>query len=190
MVLFSQVPSISQDSLNIILRNGSPYDFILIDVRAESELRSMIGNSACKPYHMEWPAQLEKEIGRIGKDQKIFIYCQPGARAGQAVSYVKTLGYTNVFSAGGISSWSGPVLLKAEMLALSDLPKPSMKGTASGVIPHLVSSLSKRKQSVHNFICHDCFALLIDNDHFYYKLNGYRQKPELHRCRTRDINRR
>lgn len=55
--VFSKAQSISQDSLKSLMTNGSPYDFLLIDCRGESETSSMIGNDVCKPYNLSWPTQ-------------------------------------------------------------------------------------------------------------------------------------
>lgn len=131
--VFSQTHQITQDSLKSLMSNGSPYDFILIDVRNESELSSMIGNSNCKPYNLAWPTQLQAECGKIAKEQVVILYCVSGYRAQQAVNYLLSLNYTNVYSAGGISTWNGPTVTTAEKLALDSLPTPSMKKTTTTV---------------------------------------------------------
>jgi rhodanese-related sulfurtransferase len=39
------------------------------------------------------------------KDEKIFVICYSGARAGDAVSYLTKIGYTNVTNIGGVATW-------------------------------------------------------------------------------------
>lgn len=43
------------------------------------------------------------------KDTPLFVYCLSGARSRQAVSVLKSRGYTNVQNIGGISAYSGKV---------------------------------------------------------------------------------
>jgi rhodanese-related sulfurtransferase len=131
--VFSQAPKISQDSLKSLMTNGSPYDFLLIDVRGESELTSMIGNSKCKPYNLAWPEQLQAECGKIGKDQVVILYCRSGNRAQNAANYLDSLNFTHVYNAGGIITWNGPTVTKTDALPVDSLPKPSMKGTITFV---------------------------------------------------------
>jgi len=131
--IFSQAPQITQDSLKNLMTNGSPYDFLLIDVRADSELTSMIGNSKCKPYNLAWPGQLQAECGKIGKNQVVILYCKSGSRAGKAASYLNSLNFTHVYNAGGILTWNGPTMTKTDEFPVDSLPKPSMKGTITSV---------------------------------------------------------
>ncbi len=43
------------------------------------------------------------------KDTPLFVYCLSGARSRQAVSMLRSRGYTNVQNIGGISAYSGKV---------------------------------------------------------------------------------
>lgn len=43
------------------------------------------------------------------KDTPLFVYCLSGARSRQAVSLLRSRGYTNVQNIGGISAYSGKV---------------------------------------------------------------------------------
>ncbi len=129
----SQVLSISQDSLKNLMVNGSPYDFLLIDVRNESELSSMIGNDICKPYNLPWPTQFQAECGKIGKEQVVIIYCASGRRAQSAADYLQSLEFKTVYTAGAISSWMGPTVTKSKALPVDSLPRPSMRGTITSI---------------------------------------------------------
>ncbi len=46
--------------------------------------------------------------GRVkDKSAPVYVYCLSGARSGQAVSYLKKNGYTDVTNIGGISAYKG-----------------------------------------------------------------------------------
>lgn len=80
---------------------------VLLDVRTEEEYRE---------GHIEGSINLPlgriNEIGGIVKDKDtpLFVHCLSGARSGQAVSYLKQSGYTNVKNIGGIGSYRGKVV--------------------------------------------------------------------------------
>ena len=122
------IDPINQDTLKKYLENGTPSDFILIDVRGSEEIQSAIGNAACKPYNLAWPTQFQSEYTRIPKDATVVIYCRSGGRAMNAVSYLRTNGYTSVHNAGGFLTWTGPTVLPSEIKPVTLLPEPS-KGT-------------------------------------------------------------
>jgi phage shock protein E len=171
LCVFSQAPKISQDSLKSLMTHGSPYDFLLIDVRNESELTSMIGNDICKPYNLSWPAQLQAECGKIGKGQVVFLYCKTGVRAQAAANYLDSIGFTNVFSAGGISAWNGATISKTGALPLDSLPRPSMKGTITSVIRY--APLYKSDPvSIKTFIPHTFENLYVKKGQTLFNLDG------------------
>lgn len=43
------------------------------------------------------------------KSAKLFLYCRSGRRSGIATEYMRSLGYGNVTSMGGIKDWHGPI---------------------------------------------------------------------------------
>lgn len=49
------------------------------------------------------------ELAGIKRDTPLFVYCQSGARSGQAVSMLGRMGYTGAKNIGGISAYSGKV---------------------------------------------------------------------------------
>lgn len=44
------------------------------------------------------------------KNTPLYVHCYSGSRSGQAVSYLKQMGYTNAVNIGGISSYRGEVV--------------------------------------------------------------------------------
>jgi rhodanese-related sulfurtransferase len=121
---------IEQDTLKGYLEKGAPFDFILLDVRSAEEASAGIGNAQCKPYNLAWPEQLKKECERIPKDRAIIVYCQSGGRSTRAAAYLDSLGFTNVYNAGGMLTWTGPTVPLSEFKPASLLPDPSMKAKA------------------------------------------------------------
>ncbi len=117
---------LEQSTLQSYLDKGSPFDFILIDVRGADEITSGIGNAACKPYNLAWPEQLQKECVKIPKDRKVVIYCRSGSRASSAAAYLDSLGFTNVYNAGGMLTWTGATITPSDFKPASLLPAPSM----------------------------------------------------------------
>jgi len=80
---------------------------ILLDVRTAEEYRG---------GHIEGSVNIPLDkinlIENTIKDKStpIYVHCLSGARSGQAVSYLKRIGYTNVTNIGGISSYRGKVV--------------------------------------------------------------------------------
>jgi len=76
----------------------------LIDVRTPSEFKDgHIAASVNIPLDV-LQNKLEKSLP--DKDAKIFVVCLSGSRASNAVSYMKKIGYTNVFNIGGVATWT------------------------------------------------------------------------------------
>ncbi len=82
-------------------------DAMLLDVRTPEEYRD---------GHIEGSINLP--LGRIAeapntikdKNTPLFVHCYSGSRSGQAVSYLKRMGYTNATNIGGIGSYRGKVI--------------------------------------------------------------------------------
>ena len=80
---------------------------VLLDVRTEEEYRD---------GHIEGSANIPLDrissVENIVKDKStpLYVHCLSGGRSGQAVSYLKQIGYTNVKNIGGISSYRGKVV--------------------------------------------------------------------------------
>lgn len=80
---------------------------VLLDVRTAEEYRD---------GHIEGSVNLPLDrISSIGdavkdKNTPLYVHCYSGSRSGQAVSYLKRMGYTNAKNIGGISSYRGKMV--------------------------------------------------------------------------------
>lgn len=80
---------------------------VLLDVRTQEEYAG---------GHIE--GSVNVPLDRLGgiaqtipdKDTPVFVYCLSGARSGQAVEFLRRMGYGNVKNIGGISSYHGKVV--------------------------------------------------------------------------------
>ena len=80
---------------------------VLIDVRTAEEYRDgHIDGSVNIP--LDRISSVENTVK--DKSTPLYVYCLSGGRSGQAVSYLKQMGYTNVKNIGGISSYRGKVV--------------------------------------------------------------------------------
>ena len=79
---------------------------ILLDVRTPEEYKEgHIPGSVSIPL-----AALPARYSELGaSDTPLFVHCLSGGRSGQAVSFLKRAGYTNVKNIGGINAWRGKV---------------------------------------------------------------------------------
>ena len=102
MFNFSNSSQLSQDQAYNQLKNDS--SILLVDVRTVEEFNDdgHIQASINIPLHT-LPNQVAKMLPN--KDAKIFVICYSGARASDAVNYLKRLGYTNVYNIGGVATW-------------------------------------------------------------------------------------
>jgi rhodanese-related sulfurtransferase len=123
--------TMEQETLKTYLEKGSPYDFILIDVRGTEEISAAIGSASCKPYNLAWPEQFKAMSEKLPKDMTVIVYCRSGGRAARAVDYLKEAGFTKVYNAGGMLTWTGPTVPPSELKPASLLPEPSCKGSSS-----------------------------------------------------------
>ena len=79
---------------------------ILLDVRTPEEYKEgHIPGSVSIPL-AALPARYN-ELGAL--DTPLFVHCLSGGRSGQAVSFLKRAGYTNVKNIGGINAYRGKV---------------------------------------------------------------------------------
>ena len=79
---------------------------ILLDVRTPEEYKE-----AHIPGSLSIPlAALPARYSELGAtDTPLFVHCLSGGRSGQAVRFLKSVGYTNVKNIGGINAWRGKV---------------------------------------------------------------------------------
>ena len=78
-------------------------NFILIDVRTESEYREGRIEDAILIPNDEIEARAKAELP--DKDQLIFVYCRSGVRSANAAGTLAGMGYSNVYNMGGIIDW-------------------------------------------------------------------------------------
>lgn len=80
---------------------------VLLDVRTEEEYRNgHIDGSINLP--LDRISFIEDAIK--DKSTPLYVHCYSGSRSGQAVTYLKQMGYTNATNIGGISSYYGKVV--------------------------------------------------------------------------------
>lgn len=80
---------------------------VLLDVRTSEEYRDgHIDGSVNIP--LDRISSIENTVK--DKSTPLYVHCLSGGRSGQAVSYLKQMGYTNVKNIGGISSYRGKVV--------------------------------------------------------------------------------
>ena len=80
---------------------------VLLDVRTAEEYRDgHIDGSVNIP--LDRISSIEDAVK--DKNTPLYVHCLSGGRSGQAVSYLKQIGYTNAKNIGGISSYRGKVV--------------------------------------------------------------------------------
>ncbi len=97
------VPEISVEELARIRESNEPH--ILIDVREPHEYQIANLGGTLIPL-----GQVAERASEIPQEGRVIIHCRSGARSGQAVQYLQTLGYNNLENlAGGILAWADRV---------------------------------------------------------------------------------
>ncbi|MDR0442914.1 MAG: rhodanese-like domain-containing protein [Treponema sp.] len=78
-------------------------DFILLDVRTETEYMGKRIEGAILIPHNEIKSRAEKELPN--KKAVILVYCRSGVRSANAAKELVSMGYVNVYDFGGINDW-------------------------------------------------------------------------------------
>ncbi len=94
--------TISPQEVKSELNNPSS-KMLLLDIRTPEEYKEgHIGKSINLPVEI-----LDEEfpILKVKKDSFIVLYCQSGIRTRKGVEILEKLGYSNVYSLGGIKDW-------------------------------------------------------------------------------------
>lgn len=80
---------------------------VLLDVRTAEEY-----NDGHIDGNINIPLDKISSVENTVKDKStpLYVYCLSGGRSGQAVSYLKQIGYINAKNIGGISSYRGKVV--------------------------------------------------------------------------------
>lgn len=80
---------------------------VLLDVRTAEEYRDgYIDGSVNVP--LDRISSIEDTVK--DKSTPLYVHCYSGSRSGQAVAYLKQMGYINAKNIGGISSYRGKVI--------------------------------------------------------------------------------
>jgi rhodanese-related sulfurtransferase len=124
--------ALSGDTLSKWLTSGAPFDFLLIDVRETGEMTNIIATETCRPYHLAWSThEFDTMIVKLPKNKAIILYCASGGRSGTAASALDAAGFTSAYSlSGGFSGWRGSTKTFSYVKPSSELPAPSMYGSA------------------------------------------------------------
>lgn len=77
--------------------------FIGLDVRSDYEVKE---NPAPKSIHITMGDLKEKAPKLLDKNKEIFVFCESGGRAKQAVKILKEMGYARVENIGSWRDWN------------------------------------------------------------------------------------
>jgi rhodanese-related sulfurtransferase len=92
--------TLSSPELKKLIDNENK-DYLLIDVRSESEYKSgYILTAINLPV-----SKIESRIDEIPKNKLIIVYCKVGGRAETARKKLIEMGYENVINFGGTNDW-------------------------------------------------------------------------------------
>jgi len=88
----------------LIEENSRNPDFVIVDVRMESEFRvGHLENAVNYDYYAE---TFRDDLGALDKTKTYFVYCRSGSRSERAVEIMEKLGFTKVFNLnGGYVQW-------------------------------------------------------------------------------------
>ena len=100
-IIQSEYRKISAEEARVIMSEST--DYVLLDVRTESEYTEKRIEGAVLIPDYEIKARAEKEL--TDKDQVILVYCRSGRRSENAARELISMGYTQVYDFGGILDW-------------------------------------------------------------------------------------
>ena len=90
-----------------VAENKTTDGAVLLDVRTAEEYRDgYIDGSVNVP--LDRISSIENTVK--DKSTPLYVHCYSGSRSGQAVAYLKQMGYINAKNIGGISSYRGKVI--------------------------------------------------------------------------------
>ncbi|HEY3204669.1 MAG TPA: rhodanese-like domain-containing protein [Thermoanaerobaculia bacterium] len=99
--MFPSIPAVTVEELKALRDRGEK--LILLDVREPQEYAiSDLPDSIKIPL-----GALPQSLDKLAKDDEIVVYCRTGGRSGNAVEYLRQMGYEKVRNlAGGINAWA------------------------------------------------------------------------------------
>jgi rhodanese-related sulfurtransferase len=137
---FGQYRSIDNDTLKSWITEGAGFDFILIDIRNEKELTSVIANDSCRPYNFSWnEGDLQSNMIKLPKEIPVVLYCRSGNRSSNASAFMGKAGFTVFNLTGGIILWNGSTKPGSAVRLSTDLPAPSMAANLEKKSAFLIS---------------------------------------------------
>lgn len=101
--LARKVPFVTLDEANAAMKDKN---VLIIDVRTQAEYEAgHIPGALLIPLN-----SLPDQLNQIPKDKKVYIVCRSSHRSVQAVKFLMSQGFTNVFNVlTGMVGWSGPL---------------------------------------------------------------------------------
>lgn len=78
---------------------AEPDKVVLLDVRTPAEYRSLriVGSQNADFYN-----GFERQVQSLDKSKTYILYCASGGRSQAAIGFMKSLGFSEVYNAGGI----------------------------------------------------------------------------------------
>lgn len=103
---FQKVKSVSSDEVKAIIKEKSPDEYFLLDVRQPSEYeQGHIPGARLIPL-----AELQFNLNKVQPDRKTIVYCRSGNRSRSGVGILNGAGFENVYNMeGGMLAYNGLV---------------------------------------------------------------------------------
>ena len=93
-----------QEAFDLIEDNKGNADFVILDVRRDSEYREgHLENALNLDYYA---SSFADELDKLDKDKSYLVYCRSGSRSSGAARMMEELGFKKVYNMlGGITDW-------------------------------------------------------------------------------------
>lgn len=147
--------NIDPDTLLQWISGTVPFDFILIDIREERNVSSVIGNGSCAAYNFPFiSGEFEEMVERFPLDTPIILYCRTGNTSAQVASELEYIGFSRIYSlTDGILSWNGPTVPVDEKKPDDLFPEVFCPREISVLIPVTACKTSSRPALFTGRIC-------------------------------------
>lgn len=93
-----------EEAYNMVESNN---EIIILDVRTKEEY-----NEGHLKNAINIPVDIINTFEESNKDKEIIIYCRSGVRAGTAMNELHKMGYTNLYTFGGIQDWKYDIIVE------------------------------------------------------------------------------
>ncbi|MBU2702214.1 rhodanese-related sulfurtransferase [Sporomusaceae bacterium BoRhaA] len=103
-IRLSQVPLVSLDQVEVACHESR---VLILDVRTTDEYHAgHILGALSLPFY-----ELAERIDQVPRERPVYVICQTGRRSFQAVKFLMSQGYSQVFSVSqGMEKWRGPLV--------------------------------------------------------------------------------